>query len=49
MNQNDRKIERSDGSCLGLRQLLAHSMEILFPIKKNLSSLPDIYKALKPF
>ena len=24
-------------------------MDIPFPMKKNLSSLPDIYKALKPF
>ena len=27
---NDRKIERSDGRCLGLQQLLANSMEIHF-------------------
>ena len=47
---NDRKIERSDGRCFGRQQLLAHSMEISFPMKKKKSlSRPDMYKALKPF
>ena len=47
---NDRKIERSDGSCLGWQQLLANSIEISFHMKKKSDSLrPEIYKALKPF
>ena len=39
---NDRKIEQSYGRCFGRQQ-------IPFPKKKNLLSLPDIYKSLKPF
>ena len=46
---NDSKIKRSNGRCFGRQQLLAHSMEISFPMNKNLLSLPNIYKALKPF
>ena len=44
---NDRKIERSDGRCLGWQQLLAYSIEISHD-KNSDSSLPEIYKALKP-
>ena len=45
----DRKIQRSDGHCFGWQQLLANSIEILIlhEIKSD-SSLPEIYKALKP-
>ena len=32
---NDRKIERSDGRCLGWQQLLADSIEISFHMKKK--------------
>ena len=37
---NDRKIERRDGRCCGQQQLLAHSMEISFPMKKICSHCP---------
>ena len=46
-SMNDRKIERSDGRCLGWQQLLAYSIEISHD-KNSDSSLPEIYKALKP-
>ena len=47
---NDRKIERSDGRCFGRQQLPADSNgHSICNEKKNLSSRPDIYKALKPF
>ena len=47
---NDRKIQRSDGRCLGRQQLLADSKEISFQMKKKSdSSWPEIYKALKPY
>ena len=47
---NDRKIEQSNGCCLGWQQLLAYSMEISFHMKKKSDlSLPKIYKALKPY
>ena len=46
---NDRKIERSDGRCLGRQQLVANSIEISLHMKeKSDSSRPEIYKALKP-
>ena len=48
---NDRKIERSDGRCLGWQQLLDYSMEISFHMekKKSDSLRPEIVKALKPY
>ena len=48
---NDRKIERSDGRCLGRQQLLANSIEIFISrnfISKSDSLRPEIHKALKP-
>ena len=46
---NDRKIERSDGRGFGRQQLPADSNGHSISNEKNLSSRPDIYKALKPF
>ena len=45
----DRKIERSNGRCFGLQQLLANSIELFIShIKKFDLLLPEIYKELKP-
>ena len=51
---NDRKIERSNGRGFGRQQLLANLADSMgipghFPRKKNLSSRPNTYKALKRF
>ena len=48
-SMNYRKIERSDGRCFGQQQFLANSIENFISHEKNPSSLPNIYKALKPF
>ena len=47
----NRKIERSNGRDFGRQQRLANSRtpsKFSFQMKKNKSSLPEIYKALKP-
>ena len=50
---NDGKIGRSYGRCIGLYRNLAKSIEILISQEKESavtdSSLPKIYKVLKPF
>ena len=47
---SDQTIERSNGRCFDLQQLLANSTEIFISHeKKSDLSLPEIYKALKPF
>ena len=47
---NDRKVERSKGHCFGRQILLANSIEnFILHEKKSDSSLPEIYKAFKPF
>ena len=45
---NWRKIERSNGRCLGWQQILANSIEISFHFEKSDLLLPKIYNALKP-
>ena len=47
MNDSDRKIERSDGRCLG-RQQLFPIRNFISQEKKSDSLQPEIYKALKP-
>ena len=42
---NDTKIEQSDGRCLGRRQFHGNFISH----EKTNSSLPEIYKALKPY
>ena len=46
---NDCKIERSDGRCFDRQQLLAHSMEISFPMKKNSFVTARYLQSIKTF
>ena len=43
---NDRKIERSDGRCLGWQQLLAYSIEISFHMKEKVTRQLQSIKTL---